>query len=122
MILPVRVRLDEVRYWRISTVKLETHYETAIFIIANKSSEVMGTYISEEEAIKGHEYWVQKMNSVITASEFELHVGYPPEDDDLERVNCDTPGIKGHTQCGWNWKRNLPVFMVGPEKGEEHVH
>lgn len=36
----------------------------------------------------------------MTEQEFEKIVGRPPEDDDMDRVNCDRAGKPGHHQCG----------------------
>jgi len=55
---------------------------------------------------------------MITAEQFEQATGYKPENDDLDRCNCDRAGQPGHSSCGWNKKENLPVFMTYPEKGE----
>lgn len=38
---------------------------------------------------------------MITAEKFEERTGYPPEDDDLERCNCEVAGTMGHFMCGW---------------------
>jgi hypothetical protein len=51
----------------------------------------------------------------ITPELFKQYVGHEPEDDDLERCNCEKAGQIGHTMCGWNSKHNLPVYMVGEE-------
>lgn len=42
------------------------------------------------------------------AKQFEKRTGRPPQDDDLERVNCDEAGSPGHTQCGWCGKHDAP--------------
>lgn len=52
------------------------------------------------------------MAKVISEADFAAAVGRPPQDDDLERCNCDRAGQIGHTQCGWNEKLNLPVFIA----------
>lgn len=52
---------------------------------------------------------------VITAAMFHRAVGSAPVQDDLERCNCPRAGEALHTQCGWNWQKDKPVFMVGPE-------
>lgn len=56
---------------------------------------------------------------MITAEQFKYYVGRAPVDDDLERCNCNNAGKAGHGQCGWNFKHNMPVFMVGRE--EQHA-
>lgn len=56
------------------------------------------------------------MNELITAKYFERATGHEPEQDDLERCNCDKAGSIGHESCGWNFKKNAPVFMVGIEE------
>lgn len=50
----------------------------------------------------------------ITAAYFEKRVGHPPENDDLDRCNCDKAGETGHWYCGWDWEADLPQFMTGP--------
>jgi hypothetical protein len=48
---------------------------------------------------------------VITAEEFERAVGYPPEDDDMERANCNLAGNLTHSFCGWCLVCNKPRFV-----------
>lgn len=50
----------------------------------------------------------------ITAQHYLDATGVAPEQDDLERCNCDKVGQTGHSMCGWNWYRNMPNFW--PEK------
>lgn len=52
---------------------------------------------------------------MITAVEFEGATGWPPMNDDLERVNCPDAGQDGHLMCGWNAKAHLPNFMIQGE-------
>jgi len=47
----------------------------------------------------------------ITAEEFRAAVGRMPEQDDLDRCNCDSVGDVGHTACGWNEEKNLPNWL-----------
>lgn len=53
------------------------------------------------------------VNGNITAEMFKEATGFVPENDDLERCNCEYAGTSGHYQCGWNKALNKPVFMVG---------
>ena len=53
---------------------------------------------------------------MITEELFKQYVGREPQDDDLDRCNCNNAGKAGHNMCGWNNKQNLPVFMVGKEE------
>lgn len=46
----------------------------------------------------------------ITEDEFYLLTGRKPEQDDLERVNCDKAGQIGHFSCGWCKIHWCPVF------------
>ena len=39
-----------------------------------------------------------------------------PEEDDLERCNCEKAGQTGHMMCGWNSKVNLPIYMARLEE------
>jgi hypothetical protein len=48
--------------------------------------------------------------SEITREKFLEATGQEPQDDDLERCNCDKLGQIGHTFCGWDEKRNRPNF------------
>jgi hypothetical protein len=64
---------------------------------------------------------------MITAEQYEAAVGHPPEQDDLERSNCDKAGQIGHECCGWDHERNLPEFIAvahrlkeGPMKFTPH--
>lgn len=50
---------------------------------------------------------------MITAKEFKEKVGYGPEHDDLERVNCPEAGTFGHLACGWCGKCDKPRFVCG---------
>jgi hypothetical protein len=45
------------------------------------------------------------------AKAFELLTGYPPENDDLERVNCKRAGELGHFDCGLCRQCDMPRFM-----------
>jgi hypothetical protein len=49
----------------------------------------------------------------ITEKEFTEIVGTPPEQDDLDRVNCKLVGNIGHHDCGWCEKHDKPRFMCG---------
>jgi len=66
--------------------------------------------------------WSGRMLSYNT---FKLRTGYPPVDDDLERVNCNKAGEPGHFYCGWCLQCNLPRFKCGHPlisiKGEVYV-
>lgn len=46
----------------------------------------------------------------ITKAQFKAATGMAPEQDDLERCNCDKAGKLGHFMCGWDAKRDLPNF------------
>ena len=52
--------------------------------------------------------------SPITEARFIEAVGYPPENDDLQRSNCPKAGELGHFFCGWDAEANLPRFMTRP--------
>lgn len=47
---------------------------------------------------------------MITRARFKASTGLLPEQDDLERCNCDKAGQLGHFQCGWDKERDLPNF------------
>ena len=47
----------------------------------------------------------------ITKEKFLKHVGFEPENDDLERCNCKEAGQWGHKDCGWSNTTNMPMFM-----------
>lgn len=53
---------------------------------------------------------------MITTEKFTAATGYPPMQDDLERVNCPSAGKMFHELCGWNKTLDKPVFEVGPEQ------
>ena len=53
---------------------------------------------------------------MITAEKFKEVVGADPEQDDLERCNCDTAGQIGHSDCGWDKARDMPKFIPGKAK------
>ena len=48
----------------------------------------------------------------ITPQMFEEATGRPPENDDIERVNCPDAGSDGHLGCGWHVERNAPMYAV----------
>lgn len=54
---------------------------------------------------------------MITYEQFEKATGFPPENDDLERVNCPEAGKLGHWSCGWNYAADLP-FTMAPRSGQ----
>lgn len=56
---------------------------------------------------------------MITREQFIAATGREPQDDDLERVNCEHAGKLGHWCCGWNQELNKPQFDVGPIKSPE---
>jgi hypothetical protein len=47
----------------------------------------------------------------VNAEEFKAKTGQEPENDDLERVNCDKVGQVGHFMCGWCLHCDRPKFM-----------
>jgi len=51
---------------------------------------------------------------MITREQFLAATGREPEQDDLERANCDKAGAIGHSCCGWNKLLNKPQQDVGP--------
>lgn len=53
---------------------------------------------------------------MITAEQFKAAVGRDPENDDLERSNCECGGEIGHYFCGWDEEANLPRFLATPHK------
>jgi hypothetical protein len=56
----------------------------------------------------------------MNAEEFEQKTGYPPIQDDLERVNCKQVGEAGHWQCGWCKVHDLPRFACACETAASH--
>ena len=50
---------------------------------------------------------------MLTEEEFIERTGRAPEDDDLERVNCELAGQAGHWACGWCDAHNGPQFECG---------
>ena len=54
----------------------------------------------------------------MTHDEFAQLVGSVPENDDLERVNCEVVGTAGHEQCGICRKCGYPRFIPKFDKGE----
>lgn len=49
----------------------------------------------------------------MTPEEFEAKVGHKPEQDDLERANCELAGNIGHSMCGWCLNHDKPRFICG---------
>ena len=50
---------------------------------------------------------------VITAAKFAASTGRLPDQDDLERCNCELAGGIMHSQCGWDASRDMPAFIPG---------
>lgn len=50
---------------------------------------------------------------MITKKKFKKATGHKPEQDDLERVNCEKQNTPGHYQCGWCVKHNQPQSWCG---------
>lgn len=57
---------------------------------------------------------------MITKEQFKEATGRDDTQDDLERCNCQNAGKIGHMSCGWNYTKNMPVFMVGREVKNDH--
>lgn len=49
----------------------------------------------------------------ISKEVFEKRFGFMPENDDLDRVNCDEAGMPGHSQCGVCPEHKKPRFQCG---------
>ena len=49
----------------------------------------------------------------VTAKQFEEMTGFKPEDDDLDRTNCEKAGGITHTMCGVCQKCRKPRFVCG---------
>ena len=60
-------------------------------------------------------------HAFVTVEMFTKFVGRAPEQDDMDRVNCTHVGQMGHHFCGWNYAKNLPVFMAGEETYRQFV-
>lgn len=56
-------------------------------------------------------YVAKPLEKDMTEAEYTKFVGRPPIQDDLERVNCKDAGKHGHSFCGWNACKNMPMFM-----------
>jgi hypothetical protein len=50
---------------------------------------------------------------VITAEQFRARVGRDPEQDDLQRCNCNKAGDICHYFCGWCRRCDCPRFVCG---------
>ena len=48
---------------------------------------------------------------MITAKEYFDATGMEPQDDDLERANCDKYPTIGHMGCGWCADCQKPFFL-----------
>jgi len=55
----------------------------------------------------------------MNAKEFKRILGREPEQDDLDRVNCQLAGQTGHSDCGWCKTCNHPNFeCLCPAEGK----
>lgn len=58
-----------------------------------------------------------------SAREFKTQFGFAPENDDLDRVNCEQAGMPGHSQCGVCPEHDQPRFVCGcPRHADEPNH
>lgn len=48
----------------------------------------------------------------VDADTYTAATGRPPQDDDLDRANCDRAGDFGHITCGWDTTRNIPGYAA----------
>lgn len=51
---------------------------------------------------------------IITAQKFAKSMGCEPQDDDLERCNCQLAGRCGHYACGWDARLDRAKFACNP--------
>jgi hypothetical protein len=58
---------------------------------------------------------------MITREKFMTALGFEPEQDDLERCNCEKAGQIGHSQCGWDESRNKPRFIPDERKAQVYT-
>jgi len=60
----------------------------------------------------------------MNAGEFLWLTGFAPENDDLERVNCEKAGEMGHHNCGLCPDHVKPRFVCGcwydKERDDDH--
>lgn len=49
----------------------------------------------------------------MSEEEFLEKVGRLPVDDELERVNCEYIGTRGHSSCGWCKEHDKPRAQCG---------
>lgn len=59
------------------------------------------------------------MADKITRRKFIAATGRKPEQDDLERCNCQKAGEIGHWFCGWDYKYDLPMFETCGRRNRE---
>jgi hypothetical protein len=55
----------------------------------------------------------------VSAEDFKKMTGVEPVQDDLERVNCERAGSRGHQYCGLCHTGKHPNFMCECIKDEE---
>lgn len=58
----------------------------------------------------------------ITREKFVQATGREPQDDDLERCNCQSAGRAAHSCCGWSEEHDKPQFEIGPRLPVERDH
>lgn len=46
-----------------------------------------------------------------TSAQYREMTGHDPEQDDLERLNCEQAGKAGHSQCGYCPEHHKPRFL-----------
>lgn len=56
---------------------------------------------------------------MISCAKFRVAVGWPPENDDMERCNCERAGQIGHFLCGWCDSCDLPRFLCGHQSVQQ---
>ena len=54
----------------------------------------------------------------VTEQQFFEKTNRKPVNDDLERVNCPIVDKMGHSQCGWNTCKDIPMFEGSNHKDD----
>ena len=57
----------------------------------------------------------------ITREKFYQRVGRGPINIDLARCNCKFAGTAGHTNCGWDTERDMPVHLPNIPSDERNT-
>lgn len=96
---------------RLNTLESQCHYCGKTFVYVSCSYSIVDLCPAcYEKRNPGKKSEMLTIAEFISAKKFKEATGREPENDDLERVNCEKAGKVGHWGCGWCEKHSGPRF------------